>query len=116
MPAKEGSNQIRLGEAVINIGSGIILTKSRDDLQPKKSYQLEINGAYIQQIVTNVIASMNLQPPAFASAPSGFQNGQMYINTTNGLLYVMVGGTFRPADTQDGNTVQDLIGNTIVVD
>lgn len=40
MPAKEGANQIRLDEAVLNF-NGLNVTKSRDDLQPKNSYLIE---------------------------------------------------------------------------
>lgn len=44
MPNWEGSNQIRLNEAVIEIGGNISLAKKRDELQPKKKYILDVQN------------------------------------------------------------------------
>ena len=38
MPIKEGKNLIRLNSGVIEIGTGLELTKVRDDLQVKSKY------------------------------------------------------------------------------
>lgn len=40
MPSKEGANQIRLDEAVVEF-NGFNITKTRDDLQPKNKYIVE---------------------------------------------------------------------------
>jgi len=46
MPSKEAPNQIRLDEAVINLGDGLILSKDRDYLQPKKSYTIQVDPKF----------------------------------------------------------------------
>jgi hypothetical protein len=42
MPNWESNNQIRTDSVVIEMGSGISLVKSRDDLQPKNKYTLSV--------------------------------------------------------------------------
>jgi hypothetical protein len=56
------------------------------------------------------------QLPSYAVAPSGYSEGQLYRNETDGLVYVMNNGSFKALDMQEGVTMQDLSGNIIKLD
>lgn len=61
MPLWEEVNQIRTDSVVIDIGSGLSLVKTRDDLQPKKKYTISSTGAAIPVLygtVTPIIAGL----------------------------------------------------------
>jgi hypothetical protein len=82
------------------------------------SYKPQVDQAYINNLVAIAISNSTVptQAPEYASAPSGFQNGQYYRNTTDGFLYIMESGLFVRVDTMGGNILQDLSGNTIIND
>jgi hypothetical protein len=60
MPSWEGNNEIRLNDAVIEVDDSVLLTKSRDDLQPKNKYLLNI-GSYITGLVNPILTTLGLK-------------------------------------------------------
>lgn len=58
MPSKENNNEIRLNEAVFELGSGLTLSKSRDGLQPKNRYFIDtasVNNDFVQYTGNNIV-------------------------------------------------------------
>lgn len=56
MPNWEGNNQIRTDSVVIEMGSGISLVKSRDDLQPKNKYTLSVSSTPTPPVLYGTVA------------------------------------------------------------
>ena len=85
MPNWEGSNQIRLDEAVIELGGGLSLTKSRDGLQPKNLYTISSAATVAPDEIISGIAS----PVIGAIAPIG---AKLFYNTTTDQIERAVEG------------------------
>ena len=109
MPAKENPNQIRLDEAVINIGSGMSLVKDRDDLQPKNRYTLDsANSDFVQYTGNNTIPTG--APPAGVDTRV-LLNGNRY--DWNGTAWVLQpGATFDATVNFSVNANPNTIGTT----
>jgi hypothetical protein len=61
------------------------------------------SGLTEAQITAIVQAELVLNPPgsqlpSYAAAPSGYSEGQLYRNETDGLVYVMNNGSFKALD------------------
>jgi hypothetical protein len=72
----------------------------------------------IQAMIQTELATNppGVQIPSYSSEPSGYSNGQMYRNSSDGKVYMMDAGVFKQLDMQEGVTMQDLSGNIIKLD
>ena len=59
-----------------------------------------VNEAQVRVVVQDELAlnPPGSQLPTYASPPSGFSNGQMYRNTTDGKVYTMTPAGFKEVD------------------
>jgi len=109
MPAKENPNQIRLDEAVINIGSGMSLVKDRDDLQPKNRYTLDsANSDFVQYTGNNTIPTG--APPAGVDTRV-LLNGNRY--DWNGTAWVLQPNAIYDATVSFSVNTNPNTGGTI---
>lgn len=59
MPNWEGNNEIRLNEAMLEVGSGLSLSKTRDALQNKKRYTITPDSIFKKYRVVQGLSSGN---------------------------------------------------------
>lgn len=118
MPIKEGLNEIRLDSAVFEIGAGLKLTKTRDNLQIKKRYLIE-NINFISFTANNgiTLSSNNIQlggnlvqNTVITSLGKTLSFDQSLINTQTGLLIAT--NALTTGTSLDINTSNNLLNST----